>query len=60
VVIRVLALTGQGYSLQQIADLFNREGVPTPTGRSVRYKEMVDRTAKTLSAREIAAEMVLS
>lgn len=55
VVIRILTLTDQGYSLRQIAELLNGEGVPTPAGRFRWYKSMVERTTKTLFARDIIA-----
>lgn len=56
IIIRILVLTAQDYSLSQIADLFNSENVPTPTGRSRWYKSMVERTTKTLYARSIEME----
>jgi hypothetical protein len=54
--LRIRALTDQGYSLRQIAELFNREGIPTPVGGSRWYKSMVERTTKTLCARDIIAQ----
>jgi Recombinase len=53
VMLRISALTDQGYSLQQIAGLFNAEGIPTPAGRSRWYKSMVERTTKTSCARDV-------
>jgi hypothetical protein len=54
--LRITALTDQGYSLQQIAELFNAEGIPTPAGRSRWYKSMVERTTKTLCARDVIGQ----
>ena len=56
VVLRIAALTDQGYSLRQVAELFNQEGIPTPAGRSGWYKSMVERTTKTLCARDVIAQ----
>jgi hypothetical protein len=56
IMLRILALTDQGYSLRKIAELFNAEGIPTPAGRSGWYKSMVERTTKTLCARDVIAQ----
>jgi len=56
VVLRIKTLEDQGYTLQTIVELFNREGTPTPAGKSEWYKSMVERTTKTLYAREVIAQ----
>jgi hypothetical protein len=56
VVLRIKTLKDQGYSLQKIVELFNGEGTPTPAGKSEWYKSMVERTTKTLYAREVIAQ----
>ena len=56
VVLRITALMDQGYSLRQVAELFNQEGIPTPVGRCGWYKSMVERTTETLRARDVIAQ----
>jgi Recombinase len=56
VMLRITALAEQGYSLREIAEVFNSEGIPTPAGRSRWYKSMVERTTKTLCARDVIAQ----
>ena len=56
IVLRIKTLEEQGYSLQKIVELFNGEGTPTPAGNSEWYKSMVERTTKTLYARELIAQ----
>lgn len=50
---RVLALRREKYSLQQIADLLNEEGVPTPMGRSPWRKSHVYELLGRLYVREL-------
>jgi hypothetical protein len=59
VMLRISALTDQGYSLRQIAELFNAEGIPTPAGRRRWYKSMVERTTKTLYAQDVIGQAVV-
>ena len=56
VVLRIKTLEEQGYSLQKIVELLNDEGTPTPAGKSEWYKSMVERTTKTLYAREVMVQ----
>lgn len=50
---RILALRRQDYSLQQIADLLNVEGVPPPMGRSPWRKSHVCDLLGRLYVREL-------
>ena len=56
VVLRIKTLEDQGHSLRGIVELLNNEGVPAPAGKSGWYKSMVERTTKTLYAREVIAQ----
>jgi Recombinase len=54
---RILTLNeDQGLSRQQIADLLNAEGVPTPLGLAPWSKSHVDGVLSRLYTREIQAE----
>jgi hypothetical protein len=51
---RIVALRHQGYSLQQIADLLNEEGVSTPMGLSPWRKSHVYELLGRLYVRELS------
>jgi hypothetical protein len=55
-ILRITALTDQGYTLRQIAELLNGETASTAEGRSDWYKSKVDRVTKTLHARDVIAQ----
>jgi hypothetical protein len=48
-------LKNDGYSLQQIADLLNAEGLPTPLGRPQWRKSHVDGVLHRRYVRELEA-----
>jgi len=56
IVIRVIELRGQGLSYRAISVVLNREGVPTPAGKSVWSKSYVDRLLHARYVTELWAE----
>lgn len=55
VAIRIVLLHLQGLSYQEICNVLNTEGVPTPLGRSPWQRSYVDRVLHTRYARDILA-----
>lgn len=53
VAIRIVLLHLQGLSYQEICDVLNAEGVPTPLGRSTWQRSYVDRVLHTQCAGDI-------
>ena len=54
---RVCHLRGQGFSLREIADQLNQEGVATPSGSSMWTKWTVDRLVHTAHYQLLAVEL---